>query len=280
MVALGGASAPLDRLIPLTLVYSVYLASYLLLAIGVSAVARSSRAALVAVLSLWIVTSLVVPRLASSVATLVAPVPDSGAFERDVARTLAAGLPGQGSREARVDAITEALLDERGFSGAETLMDPSLLAGIELHAEAQYENEVLDHAYAQLAARMEARESVVRWFSLAAPPVAIQSASAALAGTDAAHHRHFSEAAERHRRALIDMLNRAFADSGGEEGWSYRAGREVWERAPTFAYEPPSTSWALGSQHVPVSGLGVWFVASFCFAAWASSRMKVDGCSG
>jgi ABC-2 type transport system permease protein len=71
MVALAGASAPVDRLMSLTLAYSVFLASYLLLAIGVSAVARSSRAALVAVLSLWVVTSLVVPRVASSVATLI-----------------------------------------------------------------------------------------------------------------------------------------------------------------------------------------------------------------
>lgn len=276
LVALAGASAPADRLVPLTLVYAVFLASYLLLAIGVSAVARSSRAALVVVLALWVGTSLVLPRVATSVATLVAPIPDEEAFEREVASALVAGLPGQGGREARVDAITETLLDERGFSGAETLMDASLLAGIELQAEAQYENEVLDHVHQRLTARVEARESVVRWFSLAAPPVAIQSTSAALAGTDAAHHRHFSEAAERHRQALIDMLNRAFADRGGEDGWSYRAGREVWEKAPTFVYEQPSTSWALGSQLVPLSSLGLWFAATLWFAAWASSRVRGD----
>jgi ABC-2 type transport system permease protein len=115
----------------------------------------------------------------------------------------------------------------------------------------------------------------VRWFSVAAPPVAVQSTSAALAGTDPAHHRHFAEAAERHRRALIDMLNRAFAESGGADGWSYQAGRETWARAPRFEYEQPSASWALRPQLVPLSSLGIWFVASLCFAAWASSRVRV-----
>jgi ABC-2 type transport system permease protein len=275
IAALAGSSAPAGRLVPMMLAYAAFLACYLFLAIGVSALARSSRAALVGVLALWVATTLVLPRIAGSAAALAAPVADEEAFERQVGEALATGLPDHGGREAWIDAITEKLLDDQGFSGAETLMDASLLAGIELQAEARYENEVLDHLHAKRAAQQEARESVVRWFSVAAPPVAVQSTSAALAGTDPAHHRHFAEAAERHRRALIDMLNRAFAESGGADGWSYQAGRETWARAPRFEYEQPSASWALRPQLVPLSSLGIWFVASLCFAAWASSRVRV-----
>lgn len=257
--------------------YTVFLATFLFLAMGVSAVARTSRTALVAVLALWVTVALVLPRVATSAAALAHPLPDPATFDRDVAKTLAEGVPGGPEREARIEELSEVLLEREGFAGAETLMDASLLAGLELQAEAQYENEVLDHHHARLARIFAAREGVVRWFSLAAPPVAMQSTSAALAGTDHAHHRHFSDAAEAHRRALIDMLNRAFAERGGADGWSYKAGRETWERAPKFAYEAPPLAWSLQAQRVPLLALGVWFFGSLAFAAWASARVRLDG---
>jgi ABC-2 type transport system permease protein len=258
----------------LGLVYGLALATFLFLAVGISARATSSRSALVNVLALWVGMALVLPRVANSVAELAAPVLDREGFEREVVARMASGLPGQGGREARVSAITEALLEREGFAGAETLMDPSLLAGLELQAEAQYENEVLDQLHAERAQQLERREQLLRWFSLAAPPLALQSSSAALAGTNHAHHRHFADAAEQHRRALIEMLNRAFAESGGADGWSYRAGRETWATAPTFDYQPPTLSWSLASQRVQLVSLGLWCVGSLVFAAWASSRVK------
>ena len=272
--ALSEGSTALDRLAALGGLYALGLASFLFLALGISALAKSSRSALVAVLALWVGMALVLPRVGQSVAELTAPVLDREAFDREVASTMAAGLPGQGGREARVTAITEALLEREGFAGAETLMDPSLLAGLELQAEAQYENEVLDQLHAKRAQQLERREQTLRWFSLAAPPLALQSSSAALAGTDHAHHRHFADAAEQHRRALIEMLNRAFAESGGADGWSYRAGRETWAKAPAFVYQPPTLSWSLASQRVQLLSLGLWFVGSLAFAAWASTRVR------
>jgi ABC-2 type transport system permease protein len=222
-----------------------------------------------------VVASLVIPRAAADLGASLAPTPSRTAVATAIRTSLQDGVPGGPTREERIDAITEAMLEEQGFSGAETLMDAALLGGIELQAEAQFENEVIDFHHQRLAEATAHQESVVTWMGVVAPPIAIQSLSSALAGTDHAHHRHFNDAAERHRRALIDMLNREFAEQGGSDGWSYRAGRETWERAPAFQYQQPDLGWALSRQKPSLIILAAWLLGGLAFAARAAHRMRV-----
>lgn len=267
--------APGARLAALIVVYLVYFGIFLGLTLGVSARASSSRAALVTLLGVWVITTLVLPRAAADVAALVAPTPAPAEVAGAVHESLTKGLPGGPPREERVDAITEKLLEEQGFKDAEMLMDASLLAGIELQAEAQFENEVLDHHYEALTQAAERQESVVASMAAVAPPIAIQSLSSSLAGTDYVHHRHFTDAAESHRRALIDMLNRELAEKGGLDAWSYQAGRETWERAPRFQYAQPELGWVLQRQRVSLALLCAWFVAAMGLAWRGARRMRV-----
>lgn len=272
---MGDGSAPLDRLVAMGAAYLAYFGVFLGLTLGVSARAGSSRVALVALLGAWVVSSLVMPRAAAGVAAMVSPTPPPLVVATAIRSSLEEGLPGGPPREERIGEITDGLLEAQGFKGAETLMDAALLGGIELQAEAQFESEVIDFHYAKLADATERQEEIGAWLALVAPPIAIQALSAGLAGTDYAHHRHFSDAAERHRRALIDMLNREFAEKGGSDAWSYQAGRETWERAPAFRYEQPGLGWVLARQKVSLGILGAWLLGVLAFAGHAARRMRV-----
>ncbi len=273
---LGGVGhAPAPRALSIAAAYAAYFGVFVALALGVSARSRSSRGALVALLGLWVVWSLAMPRAVLDVAALASPVPGSSEVQRAVAHSLERGLPGGAPREARVEAITEAMLEEQGFAGAETLMDPALLGAVELQAEARYESEVIDFHFAEWERQKARQERVAAWLGALAPPVAMRSLSSALAGTDEAHHRHFADAAEAHRRAFVDMLNREIAEHAGEDVWAYRAGRETWARAPAFRYEPPPLGWALSSQGVNAGSLLLWLVFASAFAWWSGQRVRV-----
>ncbi len=269
----GGDPGTPARLAALALAFLIYFVVWIFVTLAASARAASSRSALVGLLALWVATALIVPRAATDVAARFAPVPSAHELQGAVARSLAEGVPGSGEREERVAAITETILERQGFAGAETLMDASLLQGIELQAEAAFENEVLDHHHGAYAAALARQEALVGWAALASPVLAMRSISAGLAGTDLAHHRHFERAAEEHRRALIDMLNRDFAERAGTAGWDYRAGAELWERAPVFAYAPPSVGWALGSHAASLASLALWLLVA-AFAATRAVRLE------
>ena len=270
-VAAAGSTA---RLSWMAAAYAVYFAAYVAVTLFVSAVAPSSRFALVTLLGFWVASGLVVPRAAADAAARLAATPAQADVARDVRQSLEAGLPGV-PREDRVAEITGELLERQGFQGAETLMDASLLEGIELQAEAIFENEVLDHHFARLGDAIERQEQLVQWASVASPLLAVRGLSMALAGTDYAHHRHFADAAEQHRRRLVDLLNRDFAEKAGASGWSYKAGRELWDRAPALSYAPPTVGWALRRQAVSLGALAGWLLAGAAAAWIAVSRMRV-----
>jgi ABC-2 type transport system permease protein len=271
----GAASGSTARLACLSAAYAVYFAAYIAVTLFVSAVAPSSRFALVALLGFWVISGLVVPRAAADAAAVLARAPTQAEIASDVRASLEAGLPGGPAREPRVAAITEALLEREGFKGAETLMDASLLEGIELEAEATFENEVIDHHFSRLGDAIERQDRLVQWASIVSPLLAVRSLSMAFAGTDAAHHRHFADAAERHRRALVDMLNRDFAEKAGAAGWDYKASRELWEKAPALSYTPPSAAWVLRHQAVSLGALVGWLVLGAAAAWRAALRMRV-----
>lgn len=271
----AGSVGTLTRTIALAVAYAVYFAAFLVFALYASAIAPSSRIALVALLGFWVLTSLVLPRAAADLAARVAHAPSHAQMAQAVQRSMERGLPGGPTRDERVSTITETMLERQGFAGSELLMDPALLASIELQAEAAFESEVIDHHYEQMARAIEVQERWVQRAALLSPFVAIRSLSMAFAGTDYAHHRHFSDAAEVHRRALVEMLNRELGERGGTDAWSYRAGRELWERAPVMRYEPPSFGWVIERQATSAAMLLAWLLVG-SFAAWrATSKLSV-----
>ncbi|NUQ74027.1 MAG: DUF3526 domain-containing protein [Polyangiaceae bacterium] len=278
-VALSDGSSPSStaRLACLAAAYAAYFAAYIAVTLFVSAVAPSSRFALVALLGFWVISGLVVPRAASDAAAVLAKAPAPTEIAAAVRASLETGLPGGPAREERVAAIAEQILEREGFKGAETLMDASLLEGIELQAEATFENEVIDHHFNRLGDAIERQDRLVQWASILSPLLAVRSLSMAFAGTDTAHHGHFADAAEAHRRALVDMLNRDFAEKAGAAGWSYKASRELWEKAPPLVYEPPSAAWVLKNQAVSLTALMGWLLLGGAAAFRAASRVRVIG---
>lgn len=268
----GGGSG---RLLVLVLAYGSYIALWAFLTLWASARAKSSRGALVALLGLWVGVSLIVPRVATDVAVALAGVPSGAVLSERVHKSLQDGLPGGPTRDDRVNAISEVLLEQYGFKGAETLMDASLLNGLELQAEARFENEVLDHHFAAFGAALDRRERLEQALGVLSPVLVVRSLSMALAGTDAAHHRHFSDRAEAHRRGLVELLNREFAERGGAAGFDYKAGKETWEKAPAFQYTPPSLDWVLRRQLTSLVLLMAWLMVAVLGARFSASRLEV-----
>lgn len=264
------------RLGLLALVHVGYFAAYLGLTLLASALAPSSRAALIGLLAFWVGSTLVVPRAAADLGARLSAAPGHGEIAEAVRHSFANGLPGGPPREQRVDALSTTLLERYGFKDAELVMDEALLAGIELQAEAAFENEVIDHHFAALERTLERQERGVQWASVLSPFHAVQRLSMALAGTDYPHHRDFADAAEQHRRALVDSLNRAFADATGPDVWSYRAGRELWEKAPPFTYAQPSALAALREASLSLALLLAWLALSCLGAGFAVARMRVS----
>jgi ABC-2 type transport system permease protein len=97
-----------------------------------------------------------------------------------------------------------------------------------------------------------------------------------LAGTDFAHHRHFTVAAENYRRTIVRYMNDDILVHPIRGGAEYLAGQELWGKVPEFEYEAPGAAWALSHYKRSVALLGAWLVAAVCAALIAAERVKAD----
>lgn len=272
--ALAG-NAPADRLMWLIAVHGVWLLTWVALTLAVSALARSSRAALITLLALWGGIGLVGPRLVYDLAATAVPIVDRDTFANRLATSLKDGLPGGPTRAVRVETLTAQKLADAGYVDAAMFMDEGVLGAVELQAEAAFENEVMAHHFKELEDRLSRREGLARWLGWLSPYVAVRAASAGLSGTDAAHHRDFGRAAEAYRQALVDQMNTIFAERSGAEGWDYKAGEAVWAEAAPLHWTPPETDAVLKTQAPALVVCAGWCVLALLLSAWASRRVRV-----
>ena len=233
--------------------YVVYFGVVLALALVVSAVSRSSRVALVGLLGFWLVTGFVVPRVAADAAASAHPTPSAFAYGAAI--------------QAERDSI-------RAADGDAHTADTPASAGAQLLRAEQVGTEVYRRHASALAETHAAQGRTVQAASFLSPVLAVQMLSMGLAGSDAAHHRHFADAAEDYRFAYVQTLNQDMVDQDAD--WDYLADAALWENVEPFTYESPGVGWAVRPYGLAALALGLWAVALVIALPVAVRRMPVS----
>ncbi|UFZ02733.1 ABC transporter permease subunit [Bradyrhizobium ontarionense] len=252
----------LSRIGFLVLGYGLYLGFYVFLTLAVSAFVRSSRAALVILLSFWVATALIAPRAASEAASLIYPTPSRLDFDQHLSHDI-----GEAADQAWAANF-----------GVRTQWDAALPlskwgAALKVDDHAGYG--VLDQTFGRLWDTFERQERLQRWAGFVAPITALRSFSMGLAGTDFAQHRDFSSAAEAQRRTIQDIVSDDLikhADPLGNAHFTYKAGPELWASVPQFHYALPPVSFALTHHWQSLLLLAVLFGLATGLAYRAVSR--------
>jgi len=276
VLALTLASGPADmkaalpRMAWLTLAYLLHFGVFVGGSLAVSAWAPSSRAALIGLLGFWMFNGLIAPRAASDIAKSLAPTPS--AFEFGF--KLQQGLKGSGddSADSRVERLKAELFKKYKVDSIEAL--PVNFNGARLQDGEEHGNKVFDRAYAELWGIFSRQDTVHRVLSLAAPSLAIRSASMAFSGADFPQHVHFAMAAEDYRRMIQRVMNQDLMANAGNTG-TYLAGDALWRKVPPFEYTAPGAAWVLERQLSSLGLLALWCAAAFGAAILAASRTRI-----
>jgi ABC-2 type transport system permease protein len=263
------------RLALLSAGYLAYFAIFGFVCLTFSALARSSPVALVTLLSFWAVATLIAPRLASEVASRIFPAPSMQAFTEAMSREMAEGINGHDPADKRLESLRNRVLAENEVSRVEDL--PFNFDAIVLQAGEEYGNQVLDKHYGRLWRLYEEQLTAQRGFSWMSPLVALRPYSMALAGTDLGTHRDFSEQAEAFRRNLVRFLNNYLEKNSRTGDWHWRAGPDLWPKAPDFRYESSPLQRALDQMGPDAAVLSIWLAVSALAASLAASQISAGG---
>ncbi|TAG80191.1 MAG: DUF3526 domain-containing protein [Betaproteobacteria bacterium] len=247
------------RAVALAASYAAYFAIAVAVVLAISALARSSRASIAWLLALWIVGVTLLPRAAADLARELYRSPSRAEFSKALDGELSAAHEAAWKRE---------------FSTTKRWGTELPLArwGEALRLDDRVGYEVMDKHFAALWQSFADQQHAQALAGTATPILALRKASMSLAGTDFASHRHFAQAAERHRRTMQDIISEDLvhhADPRGAGHFDYQANHDLWEKIPPFNYAPPNMATAIKEAGISLSALALNLAFAFCFLAFA-----------
>jgi len=241
----------------------VYLLLVATVVIAVSARNLDSRSALSALLLVWIIEILLVPRIAVTGANTIQPVPSATQFWLDIEHDTEFGLSANESAAARSQQLERETLAHYQVQSLDQL--PVSFAALSLQSEENYGHAIFDRRFSALQQAYRQQEQVRLAIGLLSPLVAVQVVSAGSAATDLAHHLQFTAQVEVQRRALIAALNADMIAHGAGQDFSYLADSRLWRRLPQAEYRSPSFA-SLSRQYLPaIAATLLWLVAALAY---------------
>ena len=256
----------------LVVTYVLYLTIFLNLGLLVSARLSNSGQALTVMLGIWILMTLIVPRLSTNLAAQQHPFPTLQSFTDNINTDQANGLNGHNFWNEAAQDFQQQVLQEYGVASIEDL--PVAYDGLLLAEGEKYESEIYTKHFDLLRAQYRKQREVYRQSGILSPFMPVRFISMALARTDYGFQWHYEDQAEKYRVALNTALNMNIAEqSKGIE--QYKAGPELWASIPSFEYEWQPADEVL-SDHLPevliVSG---WALLSFLIMLFFNQKLKV-----
>ncbi len=265
------AAAPAGTVALLVVGYAAWLLLWATLAVLISALVKRSRDALVALVGIWMVGVILLPRALPEVAATRAVLPSRIETEIALHRDLKQIGDAHDPDDPYFADFKARALARYGVSRVEDM--PVQYAGL-----VGMEGERLTTAlHARSAMAMEAREAqqngFVRAFATISPFIAVRQLSMALTGTGIAAHQDFLNQSEAFRYRFVQALNWMQAEKipSVNAGVDPRVSADNWKTIPRFRYRPFAPPSALIWPNLLV--LGGWLAGLLMLSAPIARRL-------
>lgn len=246
------------RCLALGIAWGLYLGTWLLVTVLLSARASRSREALLSALVLWSLVAVLAPRLGADLARSQFPPPRA----RVLAEQVREGVREQ--RRERRRALLEDLLERYQVTRREDL--PVNFDALWLQAMEEHDNQVHDRAQEEIRASHQGQDRLLGAMSWLSPRLALARLEGSLAATDRPTQESFADAVELYRRYLIERLNRHMAEHSRTGDWEHTAGSDLWESVPPFRWRFPVLADQRGEILEEAAPLVAWFLGLLVLA--------------
>ncbi|RQO61323.1 ABC transporter permease [Paucibacter sp. KBW04] len=268
------ASTPLA--LAIALAYAAWLLLWTLGVVLISTWAGRSRDALMALLAVWAVSVVLLPRLAAELAIAKQPLPTRLETDIAVARDLAALGDSHNPDDPYFAEFRRKALAQYRVSRVEDL--PVNYKGLVGMEGERLTSELFERYGRESFARQRAQLQHVALFSSLSPLIALRGVSMAAAGTDLPSYRRFLEQAEQHRYTLVQSLNRLQAEqlswASDRNSRESRISKDHWHGQAAFHFEPEPMGETLQRVWPLAAVLAAWLLALAAALAWATRRLQ------
>lgn len=239
-------SQPAGVLFRTVLLAAAHVAYYASLTMGVVLISyssRTSRFSLVALLGLWTLLYVVIPRTLPSLAAQWHPVPSKAEFDAALEREIRETGDSHNPADPHFDHLKQRILAQYGSDSVENL--PVNWGGIVMREAEVLGAQLFSRHYTNLMETFAKQNRISEWAGLLDPYLAMRHVSQALSNSSFADYDDFQQKAEAHRYSFVQRLNDIHANEVHfENDRSQRVSRDHWRDFPDFEYASPGIGWS------------------------------------
>ena len=236
---------------------ALHTSAWLGLTVWISARSRTAARACATLVSLWLLGSVLVPRLAAVVAEARHPVPDKSSFTAAVVAATKQHGDTHDPNDPHFARFRAETLARYGVTRIEDL--PVNYAAIVMARGEELSAETFAEHFAALGATMEAQAALLDRAALVAPFLAMRALSSAAAGTDLRAQLQFQREAETYRYDFVQRLNELHRDEIRQANdKDQKLAAERWKEFPDFRAQPLPLRAALAGTGLAWLALLLW----------------------
>ncbi|KTT72030.1 ABC transporter permease [Sphingomonas endophytica] len=276
----GQPGASIGPIALIIIAYGAYLALWSVAITLVSTLVRRRRDALLALLAIWAVTVVLLPRVAPDVAGQIYPLANRLQTDVAIARDLRWLGDSHNPDDPHFARFKADVLRRYGVTRVEDL--PVNYKGLLAIEGEAITSRLFDRYARESYAAHAAQNRMVLGFGLLSPTIALRQVSMASAGTDFGGHQRFLEQAERYRYDLVQRLNQlqadqvSYADDTAVDAGAdrrKRIGADHWQRMPVFTFTPPTPATLVAAGLQGLAIIAGWLVAATLMLTAATRRL-------
>lgn len=244
-MAISSSAFSLSSFFYLWFAYLLYYAIWCLCGVVVSAQMKSAGASISLLLLFWITTSIILPRMAASVAEDTYPLTTNYAFKRKVAEDIANGLNGHDTQSDRAKRIEDSVMKAQRVDSVQHLKFN--FEGYIMQQGEEYSSKVYDTHFGAMYKTLQNQRVLQSVFSAASPFMMLRNISMAAASASLETEILFQQEAEGYRRSFVQKMNNDMMLNSAYGDWdNYKVKNSLYGAIPDFEVPQKPLRWRIG----------------------------------
>ncbi len=252
--------------------YTVWLAIWIGLTVAISSGAKQARTALLTLLTIWLLSIVVLPRLVPALVEWQRSTPTRVETDIAIAQDVARIGDSHNPDDPHFQAFKASLLNQYGVDRVEDL--PVNYGALVLQEGERISSELFARHMQTINAVQADQSEQMKQAGLLVPLLALRSLSMAMAGTDRQHAQHFFDHAEAFRYQLIQRINQLHAtEIAYQNDKEQKLNANVWDTLPTYQWQALPLTEVL-RKPAALYPLPLWLLVLVFVLAWRAKQLE------
>ena len=267
----------LYRFFFLFIVYSTYLAGWCLITVLVSAHSRTSRGALNALIGMWLLLFILMPKLTQTIGSALYKIPSKARFESDIEAEIVKIGDSHNPDDPHYQSLKDSLLKMYRVDSIQQL--PVNYSGIQMKEGERISAEIYAVHHENLIQVYRNQNDLGKWFSIINPYLTIKNLSMAICGTDFETQIDFQKQAEAYRYLISQKMNDLQINyisnqAKGSSDKRHILSQQHWADVQPFIYQAPSWKSNLNKEKWSILSICFWSVLLIVILIYSSKKLK------